>query len=209
MTAKPRNWKSLISLETNDVIKILTISDLFILSGFGLIAPIFAIYLTNNIQGGNVEVAGIAATIFLLARSLGQLPAAYIVDKIKGEEDDYWSLIIGSIITSLVPLLYLVAKSPSHIYIIQLIYGLSQALTFPSWLAIFTRHIDKRKEGFEWGVYYTITDLGGAGVAAIGGMVAQSFGFKPLFLAVSILSFIGSFWLIYIKKYMLTARQQS
>ena len=206
---KPENWKSLITLKTNEVIRILTISDLFVLSGFGLIAPIFAIYLTDNIHGGNIEVAGIAATIFLLTRSLGQLPAAYIVDKIKGEKDDYWALIIGSMITSLVPLLYIIAKTPAHIYIIQLIYGLSQALTFPSWLAIFTRHIDKQKEGFEWGVYYTVTDLGGAAVAAIGGVVAQSFGFKPLFLAVSILSFIGSIWLIYIRKYMFTSRQQS
>lgn len=208
MIAKKRNWKSLISLETNEVIKVLTLSDLFVLSGFGLIAPIFAIYLTDNINGGSIEVAGIAATIFLLTRSLGQLPAAYIVDKIKGERDDYWALIIGSMITSLVPLLYLVANTPAHIYIIQLIYGFSQAMTFPSWLAIFTRHIDRQKEGFEWGVYYTITDLGGAAVAAIGGFIAQSFGFKPLFSIVSILSFIGSFWLIYIKKYMLTSRQQ-
>jgi len=208
MPYKSKSWKSILSYDTNDVIKILTISDLFVLSGFGLIAPIFAVFLTDNIQGGNIEVAGIATTIFLLTRSIGQIPAAYIVDKIKGESDDYWSLMIGSAATCLVPLLYLTAYLPWHIYIIQLVYGFAQALTYPSWLAIFTRHIDKQKEGFEWGIYSTLTDLGGAGVAMVGGIIAQSYGFKPLFILVSIMSFIGTAWLMYIKKYLTAPRQK-
>ena len=208
MSYKSKSWKSILSYDTNDVIKILTISDLFVLSGFGLIAPIFAVFLTDNIQGGNIEVAGIAATIFLLTRSIGQIPAAYIVDKIKGESDDYSAMMIGSIVTCFIPLFYLVADLPWHVYIIQLVYGFAQALTYPSWLAIFTRHIDKQKEGFEWGIYSTLTDLGGAGVAMVGGIIAQSYGFKPLFILVSIMSFIGTAWLMYIKKYLTALRQK-
>ena|SRR3989338_179739 len=200
MNAKTRKWKTILSFDTNDVIKALTISDLFILSSFGLIAPIFAVYLTDNIKGANLEVVGVAATIFLLTRSLGQLPVAYIVDKIKGEKDDFWVMVIGSLISSLVPLFYIIATETWHIYLIQLIYGLSQAFTYPSWLAIFTRHIDKKREGFEWGIYYTLTDLGGAVVAVIGGIVASSFGFTPLFIIVSVTSFMGSLWLMVIRK---------
>ena len=197
-----RNWRAVFSLKVNDVVRTLTISDFFILSGFGLIAPIFAVFLTDNIEGGSVEVVGIAATIFLLTRSLGQIPVAYVIDKIKGENDDFQSLVIGSIISSFVPIMYIFARNPWHIYIIQLIFGFSQALTYPSWYAIFTRHVDNHKEGFEWGVYSTLTDLGGAAVAGIGGYVALTYGFTPLFITVSIMSLIGSFWIYFIKVHL-------
>jgi DHA1 family quinolone resistance protein-like MFS transporter len=194
-----KNWREVFRFEVNPVIKTLTISDIFILSGFGLISPVFAVFLTDNIRGGSVEVAGLAAAIYLVTKALGQLPAAQIIDKIRGERDDFWAMVIGSLFTSLVPLLYLLAHTPESIYLIQFVYGLSQAFTFPSWLAIFTRHIDPKREGLEWGIYYAMTDLTGAAMAAIGGVVAEFFGFAPLFVVVSILSFIGSAWLLLIR----------
>lgn len=147
-------------------------------------------------------MVGIASMIYLLTKSLSQLPAAQIIDRLKGENDDYWLMVFGSLVTSLVPLLYIVARLPVHIYIIQFIYGLSQALTFPSWMAIFTRHIDADKEGIEWGAYFTLTDLFGAGTAAVGGVIAYHLGFTPLFIAVSVMSLFGSGWLLMIKKEM-------
>lgn len=195
-----KNWREFFRLETNPVIRALTVSDIFILSGFGLVSPIFAVFLTDHIQGGNVELAGMAAMIYLLTKSLGQIPVAQIIDKTRGEKDDFFFMVIGSLMISFVPLLYLIAQKPWHIYIIQFFYGFSQALTFPAWMAIFTRHIGYQKEGLEWGIFYTLTDLFGAGAAAIGGLAAYRLGFAPLFISVSILSFIGSGWLFLIHK---------
>jgi len=149
-----------------------------------------------------VEVAGLATMIYLLARSLGQLPAAFIIDKIKGENDDYTALVIGSVITSFVPLFYIFATNIPLLYLVQFIYGLSQAFTYPSWSAIFTRHIDRNREGMEWGIYTTFVDLGGATVAGLGGYVAYIFGFKPLFIVVSIMSFLGCYFLTFLKPYL-------
>lgn len=197
-----KNWRAFFRLETNPVLRTLIISDVFILSGFGLLAPIFAVFLTQNIQGGNIEVAGLASMIYLLTKSLGQLPVAQVVDRIRGERDDFLAMVAGSMSFSFAPLLYLFAKVPIHIYLIQFFYGLSQALTFPSWMAIFTRHVDPQKEGTEWGIYYTVIDLTGAGAAAIGGVIAYHLGFAPLFVLVSAFSFIGSFWLLFVRERM-------
>ena len=197
-----KNLRDHFSLKVSSVVRTLTISDIFILSGFGLIAPIFSIFLDTKIEGANLEMVGIASMIYLLTKSLGQLPVAQVIDRLKGEDDDFWLMVIGSLATSLVPLLYLLARTPVHIYAIQFVYGLSQAMTFPSWMAIFTRHIDSDKEGVEWGAYYTLTDLFGAGAAAIGGAVAYHLGFAPLFVVVSVMSFFGSGWLLLVRKNM-------
>lgn len=180
----------------NSVIRILTISDFLIIGGFGLVSPIFAIFITGSIVGGTIEVAGIASTIYLLARSVFQVPVATLIDKIVGERDDFWTLFVGSIVFSAVPLLYLVVSTPIQLYVVQFIYGLAVAVTYPSWYAIFTRHIDKNHEGLEWGTYSMLTDLGSAGTAAIGGFLAAEFGFNLVFVLVSITSFLGSIFLI-------------
>lgn len=180
----------------NKVIRVLTFSDILILSGFGLLSPIFAVFLTEQIQGGSLEIVGFASMIYLLTKSLLQIPVAQYLDEKRGEHDDFYAMLFGSIVISLVPLFYLFAKTPFHIYLAQVFYGIGGALSFPSWVAIFTRHIDKNTEGFEWSVYFTATDLGGALTAALGGILAQHLGFKPLFLLIFIFSTLGSLLLI-------------
>jgi len=93
-----KNFKNYLALKgISRVIKILTLSDILMMGGFGLVSPIFAVFITDTISGGTLGVAGIAITIYLLTKSIGQLFAAEIIDKIKGEMDDFWSVSIGSI----------------------------------------------------------------------------------------------------------------
>jgi len=179
----------------NRVIRFLTLSDILMLSGWGLVNPIFAVFVTGQIKGGNVEMAGLAITVSLLTKSLVQLPMARLIDKKRGEIDDFWVMIIGSLVISFSAFLYIFAKTVSHIFLIQIVNGFGNALSYPSWLAIFTRHIDTHKEGLEWSLYFTATDLGGALVAGLGGAIANYLGFQPLFLLVGLLSLVGTAFL--------------
>lgn len=179
----------------NKVIRFLTFSDILMLSGWGLVNPIFAVFVTDQIQGGGVEIAGLAITIFLLTKSLTQVPIAWVIDRRKGEVDDFWVMIAGSLIIALSAFLFIFAKTISHILLIQIISGFGTALSYPSWLAIFTRHVDYHKEGFEWSIYFTLTDLGGALAAGLGGTIANYLGFQPLFLLVGLLSLLGTAFL--------------
>jgi len=66
-----KNWRQFFIPKVNPVIQALIFSDLLILSGFGLISPILAVFITNQIRGGSLEVAGLATTIYLVSKSLG------------------------------------------------------------------------------------------------------------------------------------------
>jgi MFS family permease len=176
----------------NPVIRLLIFSDvIFFISRLGFIAPVFAVYITDTIEGGNLEVVGIATTIFLLSKSLLQIPASTVLDRIKGERDDFWAMFIGSFVICLILLLYTVIKTPLELYFVQFLYGLAAAVAFPSWMAIFTRHIDREHEGLEWGMYFTMTDIATAAAASIGGFIAYRYGFNLLFILASIICFIG------------------
>lgn len=149
-------------------------------------------------------MAGIAAGIYLFSRSILQIPSAHLIDKIRGEKDDFWFMFIFTILIAVIPLLYLVISTPLQLYAVQFILGLFTAVTFPAYMAMFTRHIDKGKEGTEWGIYFTLTDLTSAALAIVGGFVAMSAGFPTLIVAVVVLSLIGALLLWPIKPYIQT-----
>lgn len=196
------NWRHLFLLDCNPVIRWLTVSDAFLFSSVGLLAPIFALFIDGYIVGGSTVVAGMAATIFLFTRSIAQIPAASIIDRIRGERDDFWFLVIGTFVSALIPLAYIFISTPSELYLLEFVYGLANAFTFPSWCALFTRHIDKNREGVEWGVYQTLIDLSSAGAAVFGGVIAEQFGFKWVFILVSFLGILGSLLLLSIRRHI-------
>jgi len=188
--------------EINPVIRLLIISDTILIGAAGLLGPIFALFIEDFIIGGNEAVAGLAAGIYLLTKSILQIPIAHMIDRIRGERDDFWFMFICTIIISLLPLLYLMINTSFQLYIVQFILGFFTAFTFPTYMAIFTRHIDTKKEGTEWGIYFTLTDLTSAAFAAIGGFLAVREGFYSLIIIVVVISVIGALLLWPVKPYI-------
>lgn len=189
--------------DMNPVIRFLIISDTVLIGAAGLLGPIFAIFIEDFVQGGNAAVAGIAAGIYLFTKSILQIPIAHLIDRVRGERDDFWLMLIFSLIIAVMPLLYLFINTPLQLYIIQFFLGAFTAFTFPTYMAIFTRHIDPKKEGTEWGVYFTLTDLTSAMMAALGGYIATAQGFPSLIILVVIASVFGSILLWPIKPYII------
>lgn len=188
--------------DINPVVRFLILSDTVISGAVGLLGPIFALFIADFIQGGNEAVAGLAAGIYMFTRGVLQIPFAHIMDRIRGERDDFWFMILFTMIIAVIPLAYLVISTPLQLYIVQAILGLCTAFTYPSFMAIFTRHIDKKKEGTEWGVYFTLNDFVSALFAALGGYVAATYGFPILILAVVAINIMGASILWFIRPYI-------
>jgi MFS family permease len=184
----------------NRVIKILIVSDFFLLSGLGLIAPIFAVFIINNIQGADVSVVGIAVGIYWILKSIIQVPIGKYLDKKHGEKDDFYFLIIGTFLASLVPLGFIFASLPWHLYALQIIQAVAMAMAVPSWGGIFIRHIDKGKEAMTWSFESAAVGIGAGSAGIIGGIIAKTFGFVPLFIGVSILGIFAACLFMLISK---------
>ena len=184
-----------VGLKVNKVIEFLTLSDILMMSGWGLITPIIAVFFTEQVRGGSVALAGLASTVYFLTKSFMQIPVARFIDLRRGEWDDYWIMITGSLIISLSAFLYIFVRLPWHVVLVQMVYGLGGSLSYPSWLAIFTRHVDRKQEGFEWSLYYTTTDLGAALTAGLGGLLAANFGYQLVFIIVGVASLWGTAFL--------------
>ena len=187
----------------NKVIKVMIASDVALLTGFGFIVPIFAIFIAQKIIVGDMGeaamVAGFAAAIYFGVRSLFMIPFGKYLDKNHGEKDDLYFVIIGNILAAGAVFGYIFSSLPWHIYALGGLYSLGMAMNIPGWTAIFTRHIDKGKEAFEWATRATIIGIGTGISGALGGIIANVFGFNVLFIGVGVFVLISAFlpFLIY------------
>lgn len=182
----------------NKVLRTLVVSDLFILSSFGLIQPIFAVFLLKNIATTTITSVGVAITIQIFTKAVLQIFIARWTDEERGNCRELYTLLAGSLIISLVPLGYILAHSISHIYLVQIIYGIGQALSYPSWRVIFTRYLSQERTGLEWGIYDTITSFGVALAATLGAYFAEQYSFTHLFIFVAIMSLVGTMFIAHI-----------
>ena len=183
----------------NRVIKTLIASDFLLQSGWGLIGPIFAVFIIRNIEGGNLAMVGFAAATYWIVKSILQPFIAYFFDLKKGEKDDFKFLIIGMYVANLIPLGYLFASQIWHIFLLESIRGLAMACVVPSWAGIFTRHISKGWEAFSWSIESTGVGFAFGFAAAFGGVMATALGFKTVFVLVSIFGLIASTVLLLIR----------
>ncbi|MDP3057707.1 MAG: MFS transporter [bacterium] len=180
----------------NKIIKYLTVADFALLSGFSLIAPIFAIFILNNIKGGNMEVVGFATAINVLVRAVLQLPIAKYLDKKRGDLDEYYFTIISTVLLAATPLLYLKISTPVELYAVQIIYAIGFAMNYPAWMSLFTRHAEREREGSQWAIYSAVTGVGAAAAAAIGGVIGERYGFPALFWLVFFVTMLGAISLL-------------
>jgi sugar phosphate permease len=194
----------------NKVVRILVTSDFFLNLGWGLLSPVFALFVLQKITVGNplkaAQVAGLSALFYWISKSLIEIPIGSLLDKKHGEKDDLWFMIMGTLLTSIVPIGYIFSTEPWHIYLWQVVHAVGVAMSLPSWLAIFTRHIDKGKEGFEWSLETTSIGLGAGIAGGLGGVIAGYLGFTVVFLLASGLNFISAGCLLIIRKDVFTRR---
>lgn len=183
-------------MKINRVIRTLVTSDFLLISGFAVFGPFFAVFVTQNIEGGTLAIIGFTAAIFQIFKSSLQIPIANYLDKNHGEKDDFYSLMIGSSLVAIVPFLYIFAGKPIHLYVINAIYGVGAAFAIPPWNAIFTRHIDKMHESTDWAVESVSIGIGAASAAALGGIIAEKFGFQVVFLVAGIVATAGAITLV-------------
>jgi len=188
----------------NKVVKVLVSSDFFLNLGWGLLSPVFALFILEKVTIQDplkaAEVAGLAALFYWISKSLLEIPIGSLLDRKHGEKDDLWFMIVGTFITSIVPLGYIISSEPWHIYLWQVVHAVGMAMSLPSWLAIFTRHIDKGKEGFEWSLETTSVGMGAGIAGGLGGIIAGYLGFNVLFILVSGLNFVAGICLLFIRK---------
>ena len=183
----------------NKTLRILLASDFLMITGFGLIGPIFAIFVDKDVSSGDIFSAGMASFVFLAAQSICQLLLAKKIDMWETSKViDY--LIVGNILIATVPFVYMGWKDVTGIYLAELIYGIGSAFDHPCWLKLWSVYLDRDHESYEWSVYSVLTNIGQGVAALVGGYIAATAGFDVAFMIVGLFAILGTVILAGLRK---------
>lgn len=175
----------------NSIVKAFIASETFLWSARNLIIPIFAVFAAEDVTGGSIELAASAFSIFLIVRVVFELITGKLVSE-KSEITLMKVTIAGMIFLSLS---YIGLAFSENIWMVFLFFGgfsgIGLGIASPAKNALFSVHLDKKKETMEWGVRDSLVFGSMAASAALGGFIAGEYGFSILFILASIINIVG------------------
>jgi len=179
--------------EMRKEIQIILINSIFWSFAGGMLGPIYAIFVREI--GGDILITGSAYAAFAFTSGFMMLFTGKIADSVKKPE---YILILGTFLGFLGNAGYLLVSNITHLFIVQIILGVSGSLSVPVIDGLFSRYSEQKKTFLEWGTWESLWLIGTAIAALIGSFIVQNFGFKELFVSMSIcsfLTFLGSVFL--------------
>jgi len=157
--------------------------------GEGMLGPLFAVF-TERIGGDVLDVAWAWAT-YLFVTGILYIVVGKIVDRRNNKEK---IMVIGYFLNALFTFGYLFVSSPWHLFVVQAGLGIAAALASPTWNALYSKHEDKKHDGFHWGLAGGQAQIV-TGIALVaGGLIVNYFSFDVLFITMGIILTISAIY---------------
>ena len=121
------------NLRVNRVVGYFIVADLILFSGWGLVSPIFSIFVVDRIADATLVNVGIGAAAYWIIKSFVQLPLGQFLDRKKNERLSLYVLLSGLLLTSFSAFAFIFITATWHLYLIQLLHGLGMAFYVISW----------------------------------------------------------------------------
>jgi drug/metabolite transporter (DMT)-like permease len=172
----------------NRILKTLLGADGFFILAAGMFGPIYAIFVERI--GGDILDAGGAYAAFAIASGTLLYLISRWEDHVKHKEK---LVVLGYTFSCVGFLGYLFVSAPVHLFVVQIILGLAEAVVYPAYDAMYSRCLDRGKFASEWGMYESMRSIAMAIAALFGAFVASLFGFHYLFITMFFFALVGLF----------------
>jgi MFS family permease len=175
----------------NKQIRILLVTNGLILIAGAMLGPIYALFVEKI--GGDLLDASYAFGAYALAAGVTTLISGKYADKLKEGE---LVVVFGYGIMGLAFFGYILVNSIWSLLVIQILIGLGEAIYVPAFDAVYSKHLDGRKSGREWGAWESINYFTTALGAISGGFLVTLFGFNIMFVVMGLLSFASAVYIL-------------
>jgi predicted MFS family arabinose efflux permease len=181
----------------NSLKSLFTINAIFVFAS-QLLGPLFAVYVLD-IDGG-IMLVSLATSVQLFSSTLFLAIVSKWGIAIKEKEH---LLAAGYILRALGWLGYIFVSTPVGLVLLQLVFGLGEALGTPSFNAIFAEHVNKEDDVSMYADYSVISNLVMSLGTLLGGFLVTVWGFNALFLIMSVMATISFLMVLALPKKVL------
>ncbi len=173
------------SQRLNQSLRILIMANTAMVFVLGMLTPFYAIFVQKI--GGDIAFAGLSWAVFLIVAGVLTLFFSRWQLKVKEQE---LLLALGYFFRGVVFLSYAFMTSIEQLILTQIVWGIGTALGTPAFDNIYSQHTNQETSIMQWGEWEGMAAIA-TGLAAItGGILISSFGYTPVFLGMSAVSFV-------------------
>ena len=179
----------------NNWLKNILQGDILYLTLLGMLTPVFALFLKDQIPNANLITISIAEAIYLL--TIGILRPFTLLST--NNDRQGWRtqnlLWFGSALIIITPFLYLLSRDIVDIFIIQFLYGIGISFSEPAWIKL-TKQTKKISLAIKFEQFSNLGTLLSASLVILGGYIAQHQGMRALFFYIGITLIFASILMI-------------
>lgn len=176
--------------QINRLVKNFITSEVLVWSSWNSVMPIIAVFATTQIKGGDVAVAATGLSVHLMVRVVFELFTGRSLSHLN-ESRKFLIIMLGVLLISLSYVGFAFTKSAIGFFVFYALAGMGLGIATPLKNSLFSTHLDKSKEALEWGLYDGLVFMGMAASAAIGGVIAKTYGFHVLFWIAAFVNLLG------------------
>ncbi len=154
--------------------------------GISLLFPVIPLY-AEEVFGAAVAMVGLVVGISSYMAALTMIPFGMLSDRVGRRA----VLMIGLVMFSLAPLLYIVVSTPLQLILVRAIHGLASAAFIPPANALVVDMSPPERRGEALGWFTTVIMMGFIVGPITGGFLLNSYGFNATFYACSFVSLLA------------------
>lgn len=172
-------------MKNSSLLPIIYLTGFFGFASQNLLVPVMPLYATK--LGASVAEVGFIVALIAYGTALFMIPFGLLSDRF-GRRTYF---IIGFVILTLSPVLYIWTTDPVQLSIVRALNGVGAAAQIPTTIATVLDLAPEEQRGRTLGWYTTATQCGLMIGPVLGGYVLNVLGFTAAFIGSSILAFIG------------------
>ncbi|HEU4984602.1 MAG TPA: MFS transporter [Nitrososphaera sp.] len=174
----------------NPALKVLLIADALVLTAAAMLTPIYAVFVQE--VGGDLLDAGFTAAALAFGSAFASLVAGRYADSLRNKR----LLIVASYaVTGLGFLTFTIVDGVWFLAAVQVMIGLVRAFAEPAFDALYSIHLDKKKEAEEWGTWEAMAYFVGGTGALLGAAIVSYASFDMLFILMASLCAASSIYM--------------
>ncbi len=187
----------------NIVIKILLLFFVMVNVAVGLYITFLSVFAIENIAGATLSLIGSAGAGYSIMKSVFQIPIAKWLDKQQGEIWDFYILLGAVCCGALYSYFLFFVDQIWEFYAFEIFSGIVDGFMMAAFYAIFSHHIDKESQGFEWSLFSVVGITLAVAVGSFaGGFLADKYGFRILFLLAGTLNIVGALVILILRPHL-------
>lgn len=162
----------------SDILSALTFNDAALWGADVFVGVIFALFITQNIDGGNAIHVGLVFGLYRMVRGMSAIPIGRFLDRHRGHVDEFYAILLAGLLIAGTYIGLFFASELWHVYLAMFLIALGHAIDISAWRILFYSNIPKSSEGQVIGMYETVMQIVYALSIVVAGFVGEIFGFE-------------------------------